>query len=327
MRVLKLTAATLAVCAAAGGIYAYDRYSERHPSTDDAYVIASVVHVAPQVSGQVSEVYVADHQQVNQGEPLYRIDEGPFTFAMEAAQARLDQAYQGVAGDQAAVASAAAEVSRQQVLQANAEVRAKRNHNLQTDNYVAQQSVDDAEADYRAAQAGLAVARARLHEAKEKLGAAGDANQQVREARAALDQARWELDHTRITAACSGHIAEKHLNPGDAVLKGEPNFVLVCSDTYWVQANFKETELAHIHPGQGAMIKLDMYPDHPFRGEVESIGAASGVAFSLLPPQNASGNWVKVTQRVPVKIRVLEQDAAHPLRVGTSSTVRIDTRG
>lgn len=327
MRVLKFTAAALVVSAAAGGIYAYNLYSERHPSTDDAYVIASVVHVAPQVSGQVREVYVTDHQQVTRAAPLYRIDETPFSFAVEAAQARLDQAYQGVAADQAAVVSAEAEVSRQQVLQANAEVRAQRNHNLQADNYVARQSVDDAEADYRAAQAGLAVARARLNEAHEKLGTAGDANQHVREAKAALEQARWELAQTRVTAACNGYISQKHLNPGDAVLKGEPNFVLVCSDAYWVEANFKETELAHIHPGQSVEIKLDMYPDHPFHGEVESIGAASGVAFSLLPPQNASGNWVKVTQRVPVKIRVEGLEPSHPLRVGTSTTVRIDTRG
>jgi len=326
VQLIKLGAAALALLGAAGAIYGYERYSEHYPSTDDAYVIASVVHVAPQVSGQVDKVYIADHQQVHKGDLLYLIDKGPFTYAVEAAQARLDQARQLMAGNEAALASAKAEVERQQVLLNNAEARAKRNRNLQADNFVTRQSVDDAEADYSAAKAALAVAKARLNEAREKLGVPGDNNQAVREARAALEQARWELSHTQITAACNGYIAEKHLNPGDAVMKGEPNFVLVCSDHYWVEANFKETELAHIRPGQKVDIDIDMYPDRPFHGEVESIGAASGVAFSLLPPQNASGNWVKVTQRVPVKIHVVDKDAALPLRVGTSAVVHIDTR-
>jgi membrane fusion protein, multidrug efflux system len=322
---VKLGAAALVLLGAAGGIYAYEVYSEHYPSTDDAYVIASVVHVAPQVSGQVSDVYIADHQQVSKGDALYRIAEGPFRYAVEAAQARLDKSRQTVAGDEAAVVSARAEVERQQVLLANAKAKARRNRNLQANNFVTKQNVDDAEADYRAAQAGLAVAKAKLNEAQEKLGAGGDANQAVREAQADLDEARWNLAHTRVNAACNGYIAEKHLNPGDAVIQGQPNFVLVCSDTYWVQANFKETELEHIHPGQSVDIKVDMYPDRDFHGKVESIGAASGVAFSLLPPQNASGNWVKVTQRVPVKIRVLDKDAEHPLRVGTSTIVKVDT--
>lgn len=327
MQLIKLGAAALAVCGVAGTIYGYERYNEHYPSTDDAYVIASVVHVAPQINGQVEKVYIADHQQVHMGEPLYQIDKGPFTFALEAAQARLEQARQVVAGNEAALASAQAEVERQRVLLNNAAARAKRNRNLQADNFVTRQSMDDAEADYSAAKAALAVAKARLNEAKEKLGAPGDNNQAVREARAGLDQARWSLSHTQVTAACNGYIAQKHLNPGDVVNKGEPNFVLVCNDHYWVEANFKETELAHIRPGQKVDIDVDMYSDKAFHGEVESIGAASGVAFSLLPPQNASGNWVKVTQRVPVKIRVLDKDTSHPLRVGTSAVVRIDTRG
>lgn len=326
MQKIKLAAAALGLLGAAGAIYGYELYKEHYPSTDDAYVIASVVHVAPQVGGQVEKVFIADHQQVHKGEPLYQIDKGPFAYALEAAKARLEQAHQVVAGNEASLASAKAEVERQRVLLRNAESRARRNRNLQADNFVTRQSAEDAEADFRAAKAALSVAKAQLNEAKERLGVPGDNNQTVREARAALEQARWELSHTRITAACNGYIAEKHLNPGDAVLKGEPNFVLVCSDNYWVEANFKETELAHIRPGEKVDIDIDMYPGTPFHGEVESVGAASGVAFSLLPPQNASGNWVKVTQRVPVKIRVLDKDEAHPLRVGTSAVVKVDTR-
>lgn len=326
MRRIKFGAAALTLMGVAGGIYGYEVYNEHYPSTDDAYVIANAVHVAPQVSGQVSEVLVRNNQRVEKGEPLYQIAEEPFRYAVEAAQARLDLARQTVAGDAAAVASAEAEVHRQEVLLINAETRARRNRDLQTNKYIAQQSVDDAEADFRSAKAGLAVARAKLNEAREKLGNTGESNQSVREAQAALDQATWELSHTTVKAGCNGYITEKHLNPGDAVTKGIANFVQVCDDTYWIDANYKETDLQHIRAGQKASITIDMYPDREFHGEVESVGAASGVAFSLLPPQNASGNWIKITQRVPVRIRVLDPDAEHPLRVGTSSVVRIDTQ-
>ncbi len=326
MQALKLGALALMLATASGAIYGYKTYSEHYPSTDDAYVVANTVHVAPQVSGQVERVFVSDHQHVDQGDPLYQIADAPFRYAADAAQARLGLARQTIAGNQAAVTSAEAEVRRQRVLLENAKLRAQRNRELRADNFVARQSADDSEADYRSAQAGLEVATAHLNEAREKLGAAGDTNQAVLEAKAALDQARWALAHTRVDAACSGYVAEKHLNPGDAVSQGVPGFVLVCSDSYWVEANFKETELTHILPGQKVEIEVDMYPGKTYHGEVEAIGAASGVAFSLLPPQNASGNWVKVTQRVPVKIRVLDADPEHPLRVGTSTQVKVDTR-
>jgi membrane fusion protein, multidrug efflux system len=326
VRALKLGAVALALVGTTGGIYGYELYNEHYPSTDDAYVVANAVHVAPQVGGEVSEVFVRNNQRVTKGEPLYQIADEPFRYVVEAAKARLDMARQTVAGDSAAVASAEAEVHRQEVLLINAEIRAKRNRDLQTNNYIAQQSVDDAESDYRSAKAGLAVARAKLNEAREKLGSTGDNNQSIREAQAALDQAQWELSHTTVKAGCNGYITEKHLNPGDAVNKGVANFVQVCDDTYWIDANYKETDLQHIRAGQKASITIDMYPEREFHGEVESVGAASGVAFSLLPPQNASGNWIKITQRVPVRIRVLDPDADHPLRVGTSSVVRIDTQ-
>lgn len=215
--------------------------------------------------------------------------------------------------------SAEAEVKRQEVLLENAASRARRSQELKGNHYVSQQTAEDAEADKLAAQAALAVARARLNEAKAQVGQPGDANQSVKEAAAELDTARWRLDQTEVSANCDGRIAQLTLQAGQS------NFVLICDDRYWVSANFKETELENIRPGQPVDIAVDMYPGIPFHGKVESINGASGVAFSLLPPQNASGNWVKVTQRVPVKIRVEDNDAGHPLRVGTSAVVRVDT--
>ena len=321
----RIAAMLVSVGLVSGGSYAYHLYDERYPSTDNAYVIANVVHVAPQVSGRVLQVAVHNQQYVHSGEPLYRIDPKPFQLQVASAQAHLQQTRQDVAHDDAAVASAEAEVKRLEVLLQNATSRAKRSQELKSNNYISQQTAEDAEAEKLAADAALNVARARLNEAREQRGNAGDANHAVREAQAALDEAQWQLANTELTASCDGRIAQLSLQPSDAVQAGQANFVLICDHKFWIDANFKETQLGNIHPGQPVNIAVDMYPGIKFHGTVESINGASGVAFSLLPPQNATGNWVKITQRVPVKIRVDSLDPEHPLLVGTSANVQVDT--
>jgi len=169
------------------------------------------------------------------------------------------------------------------------------------------------------------VAQAKLEEARRQLGKPGDQNDRIVQAKAVYDQAQWQVDNTTVSAACNGQVSELNLQPGNVVGADKPAFVLVCSNRYWVDANYKETQLEHIRPGQPATIHIDMYPDHPFHGVVENISAATGSVFSLLPPQNANGNWVKVIQRVPVRIRIDNPDPAFPLLVGTSTTVTIDT--
>jgi membrane fusion protein (multidrug efflux system) len=308
-----------------GASYAYHVYDTRYPTTDNAYVTADVVHVAPQVDGRVIGVAVHNQQYVHAGDLLYNIDPKPFQLTRESARAHLQQTRQDVAHNAAVVVSAEAEVKRLEVLLANAAARAKRSDELKGKNYVSQQTAEDAEADKQAAQAALEVARAKLNEARQQLGQPGDDNHKVIEAKAALDEAQWQLDNTTLSASCDGRIAQLTLQPGDAVKTGQSNFVLICDHQFWIDANFKETELARIHPGQAVEITMDMYPGIAFSGKVESINGASGVAFSLLPPQNATGNWVKITQRVPVRIRVDNTDPAHPLLVGTSAKVRIDT--
>lgn len=325
MRKTTLLAATAAALIAAGGAYGYVHHSQLYPSTDDAYLDAHVVHVAAEVSGPVIGVHIANQRQVRQGDALFEIDATPYELALAQTEAHLQGERQSVAQDEAAVASAQAEVHNREVLLANAERRMHRAHELIAQHYIAQQANDDADANYRSAQAALDVARAELHVAQQRLGTPGDDNQRIREAQAAVGQAHWNLDHTHVTAACDGRISELSLRPGDSIRTGTPVFVLVCDGSFSVYANFKETELGRIRTGQAVEIHLDMYPDQVFRGEVESINAASGAAFSLLPPENATGNWVKVTQRVPVRIRLPEQNGQFPLRVGTSATVTIDT--
>lgn len=321
-RILVLTGV---IIAGALGIWAYQIYSARYPSTEDAYVDADVVRVAPRVSGRISSVNVANHQRVHKGDVLFTIDQVPFRFALEQAEAQLTLANREVTQAQAAVASAAAEVHNRQVLLDNTGAKLLRARRLARKDYISSESVTDADADYKSAGANLQVAQAKLEEARRQLGKPGDQNDRVVQAKAIFDQAQWQLNNTAVDAACNGQISEMNLQPGNVVSADKAAFVLVCSNRYWVDANYKETQLEHIHPGQPAKIIIDMYPDHPFHGVVENISAATGSVFSLLPPQNANGNWVKVIQRVPVRIRIDNPDPAFPLLVGTSTTVTIDT--
>jgi membrane fusion protein (multidrug efflux system) len=325
VRNIKVAIITVAVAAIGSAYYFYDRHATRYPGTDDAYIRADVMHVAPQVSGPVAKVFVRNQQQVHAGDPLFTIERQPFKLALEKAQAHLATVEHDVAQKEAAVASAEAELKRAKVLQTNAKRKSHRTATLQKTHFLPQESADDAEADYLAAQAAYSVAQAKLLEARRGLGTPGDQNEAVREARAAVGEAQWDLDHTQINAGCDGNISELTLQQSDAARTGIADFVLICNNNFWIEANFKETDLARIRPGQPTELHVDMYPDYTFKGEVESINGASGVAFSLLPPQNASGNWVKVTQRVPVRIKVLNPDSKHPLLVGTSADVSIDT--
>ncbi len=142
-------------------------------------------------------------------------------------------------------------------------------------------------------------------------------------AKANLLQAELNLSYAKIYAPASGWVTNVTLRIGDIVSANQPQFALVSDNEFWVDTNFKETEFAHIKPGQKAFIKVDMYPHYSFKGVVESISSGSGTAFSLLPPENATGNWVKVTQRVPVRVRILNPDPHYPLRIGTTATVKI----
>lgn len=142
-------------------------------------------------------------------------------------------------------------------------------------------------------------------------------------AKASLTQAQLKLSYTRVTAPTSGWITHVTLRGGDLVSENQPLFALISDNEFWVDANFKETDINDIHPGQSAVVKVDMYPGHTFKGRVESISGGTGAAFSLLPPENATGNWVKVTQRVPVRIHIINPDERFPLRIGISASVTI----
>jgi len=321
-KVLMLSAA---VAVGALGVWGYQVYSDHYPSTEDAYVDANVVRVAPRVSGRIDSLAVHDQQQVKQGDLLFSIDPQPLRFALQQAQAQLELAKRQVSQAQATVTSAQAEVHNREVLLENARAKLKRAKRLARKDYVSAENVTDAEADFKSAEASLQVANAKLEEAQRQMGKPGADNDRILQAQAAVDQAQWDLNNARVSAACSGQIGELKLRPGNVVRADNDVFVLVCNAQYWIEANFKETQLHNIKSGQPVKIKIDMYPDHMFHGKVESVSAAAGSVFSLLPPQNANGNWVKVVQRIPVRISLTDLNASYPLRVGSSSVVTIDT--
>jgi membrane fusion protein (multidrug efflux system) len=324
-RIVKL--ALLAALLVAAGVvaYRYWRHAQLFVSTDDAYVNADVVQVAAQVSGPVVRLEIRDQQHVDAGDPLFEIDPRPFRLAVDAARADLALAKQSVAEQSAAVAAARAAVAEREAERANAQANDRRVSNLVKQGYLSEQDAEAAHTQAVTAAAAVRAAQANLEQALRALGEVGEHNASIQAAQAKLGQAKLDLERTRVTAPTSGTIANLTLRPGGTVQAQAPLFAIVSDRNFWVDANFKETHTARIHPGQEATVTVDMYPDHPFRGEVVSLSGGSGTAFSLLPPQNATGNWVKVTQRVPVRVHIANPDPKHPLRIGTSAHVEIST--
>jgi membrane fusion protein, multidrug efflux system len=320
----KVIAIALALIAMLAG-FAIMHYYGLTRSTENAYINADVVNVAAQVSGRVTAVYVKDNQHVRKGDPLFDIDPEPFAIALTRAQADLALARQSARGDNAEVSVARAQIAQTESDLANARASYARDQELVAQHFLSQQALDDAQTKQQSLQAGMEQARAKLAKAlavPQQPEERGD----VLKAQAEIQQARLDLEHTHVTAAQDGQISNLTLTAGSLVGAGAPLFALIAENSFHIDANFKETELPGIHPGQDVDIKIDMYPGQLFKGTVESISGGTGTAFSLLPPQNATGNWVKIAQRVPVRIKLAPTDAAHPLRIGATATVSVQLK-
>ncbi|MGA8863812.1 MAG: HlyD family secretion protein [Gallionella sp.] len=314
----------LTVIAIACGI-AFIYYAGFSRSTDNAYINADVVNVAAQVSGRVTAVYIKDNQHVHKGDPLFDIDPEPFMIALSRARADLALARQSERQDNAQISVARAKVSRAESDLANARTIYARDQELVAQHFLSQQSVDDAHTRLLSLQAGLEEAHAELAKAlaaPQQPDKRGD----ILKAQAAIEQTTLDLQHTHVTAPQDGLLSNVTLAAGSLVAAGEPQFALITDNSFHIDANFKETELAGIHPGQNVDIRIDMYPDRHFRGIVQSLSGGTGTAFSLLPPQNATGNWVKIAQRIPVRIKFDQIDADYPLRIGATATVSVQLK-
>lgn len=322
---LKTALVVVMLAAAIGGLAWWWREQTLYPSTEDATIGANVLTVAPRVGGRVAEVLVSDHQHVAEGQVLFRLDDDVLRTDLAMAQAGLELAAQQVGALAAEVAAAQAKLGEAEAAAREAELEFARAQALLARGDIARAAFDRAQARRDEAVAARAAAAAALQAAQQQLGAAGANNATLRNASARLAQARIAIEDTVVRSPASGWVANLRLRPGSVVSAGQPVFSLVEDRAWWIDANFKETDLARIRPGQRATIDVDMYPGLRLTGRVESIGPGAGAVFSLLPPQNASGNWVKVTQRFPVRIAIDPPPEGVRLRVGASAIVRVDT--
>ena len=271
----------LLVCVIAfGAMYWSWQYSDSHPSTEDAYVRAKILSVAPQVQGQVISVEAKDFQVVNKGDLLLKIDSRPYLLAVKQAKAAYQLAVHqhDVADKQVTEAVAGLDAARSNLTEAQLEY--KRTNSLVKRKLASDQDLDTAKNKLANAQASLEQARATVEKAIANRGEEG----------------------------------------------AEAAFPVIVKDSYWVRANFKETDLTHIKAGMHAEVVIDMYPDVVWDAKVEELSPASGTSFSLMPPENATGNWVKIKQRFPVRLTLEVPEGAPQLRVGASSEVTVDLK-
>lgn len=312
-----------------GGGYFY-MTSGRYVSTDNAYVQQELLSVSADVSGRISEVAVRENQPVQAGDLLFRVDPRPYRIALMEAEAAVANARlavaqlrSGVRASDAGVQGARADVGfEQQNFERQAELL-KRGFTTRAAYQQAQNALQEA-------RANLAVAQAEDERAHVAVASSGgqriDRHPQVLAALAQRDKAALDLARTEIRAPRPGIVSQTdRLQVGQVIAAGLPVVSLVGGQAIWIEANYKETDLANMRVGQPATVELDAYPDIELRGRVASIGAGTGAEFSVLPAQNATGNWVKVVQRVPVRIAI-DGPPPRPLLTGLSADVTVDTR-
>jgi membrane fusion protein, multidrug efflux system len=323
-----------------GGWYGYQWWTVGRfvETTDDAYVGGDVTPIAPHVPGFVAAILVADNQYVHAGQTLVRLDPRDFDAALENAQALLhartadladlaakvtlqlsliDQAASGLAAKKAEAVFAAEDAARYRVL-------ARANAGSRQDAERAEAATQSATAAVAAAQAGLAAARQQRAVLEAEVTAA---QAEIEAARAGLRQARLDLGYTTITAPIDGYVGDRYAEIGAYVTAGTDLLSIVPAHGLWVDANFKEDQLAAMKPGDPAAIVADILPGRSFHGQVLSLAPATGAVFSVIPPQNATGNFTKIVQRVPVRIALDGRDGVLGLlRPGLSTTVSVATR-
>ena len=326
-RALLIAGATFALAAIGYAVWVLT-YAQYHENTDDAYVQANLVYVNAQVGGTVTALGADDNQPVKAGQTLVSLDHSDAAVALADAGAQLGLAVRQVREQQSAVDESQAVVAQRRTdLQRAQDDLARRTQLAGTDS-IAAEDLQHAKQSVAAAQDALAVAEKTL--AKTRTSVAGvtlKQNPSVLRARAAYVQAALATQRNDVQAPTDGVVARRSVQVGQHVAPGAALLAVVPLQGAWIDANFKEPQLRHIQVGQPAIVGTDLYGGHvQYHGVVASIAAGSGGAFSLLPPQNATGNWIKVVQRVPVRIALDPKElAAHPLRVGLSTDVTIDT--
>lgn len=298
----------------------------RYVETDNAYIKAQKVPVSASVSGAVTEVLVEENQAVKVGQPLFRLDQVPFRIAVAKAEAKLNQAHHDLAALKISYHEKQAEISLARSNYEYALHDQQRQSDLAAKNFISASKLDDVKHNTDVSSQQIALLEQDKRRIGESLG--GNPDTPVAQqsaylaALAELQQARLDLSNTEVRASMAGKVS-KPPKVGQFIATGSTAMVLVADDV-WIEANFTEDDLTYVHPGQTVKISIDSFPDSKLHGVVESLSPATGAEFSLIPAQNATGNWVKIAQRVPVRIK-LDAGNLPALRAGLSTWVEIDT--
>ena len=316
----------LAICV---GLYLYAA-GGRYVSTDNAYVKANVIIISPEVSGRVTSVLVVDNQAVEANDVLLQLDSSPLEITLSRARAQMAvirtelESLRADYGETVVQAQLAEDKVRYLVR------RYKRQRKLLKQGLSSEEKHDEAKHNLQVARREVQIIEQRIQRVLAQLAGNErlpvDQHPRYLTAQTTYDQAAVELKATTIRAPASGIVSNMKLQVGEYAQAGKPIFSLIQNQPIWIEANLKETQLTHILPGQQATIVVDAYPDKIWESVISSIAPATGAEFSILPPQNASGNWVKVVQRIPINLVIIDQAGGPQLRAGMTVSVRIDTR-
>jgi membrane fusion protein (multidrug efflux system) len=299
----------------------------RYETTDNAYVQANKSYISAQVSGRAVEIMARTNQIVKAGDVLFRLDDAPYRIALAKAEADVETTRNSVSALNASIAERSAAVGAAKANLSYAQKEFDRQKELVARGVVSKVKFDQADHELSVARQQLAQSQQDLAATRARLGTGklGDDNPEVQHAIAVRDQARLDLEHTVVRAPEESIVASVNVQLGEQVTPDKPVVSLVSRHSLWVTANFKETQLTHVQPGQTATITVDIYPGREWHASVGSLSPATGAEFSLIPPQNASGNWVKVVQRVPVRLYLQDYKGDVPLPTGLSAEVKVDT--
>jgi len=316
----------VAICV---GLYLYAA-GGRYVSTDNAYVKANVIIISPEVSGRVTSVLVVDNQAVEANDILLQLDSSPLEITLNRARAQMAVIRTELESLRADYGETVvqAQLAEDKVRYLNR--RYKRQQKLLKQGLSSEEKHDEAKHDLQVARREVQIIEQRVQQVLAQLAGNErlpvDQHPRYLTAQTTYDQVAVDLKATTIRAPASGIVSNMKLQVGEYALAGKPIFSLIENQPIWIEANLKETQLTHILPGQQATIVADAYPDKIWESVVSSIAPATGAEFSILPPQNASGNWVKVVQRIPINLVITDQAGGPQLRAGMTVSVRIDTR-
>ncbi len=320
--------ALLPVALAVGGYYYVN--GGQIMSTDNAYIQADMVGITTDVSGIVDKINVHENEQVKAGQVLFNLQSDSFKIALDGAKAQLGAQRNQIMNMQASYRQSLTEITQAEADLPYYQDQFDRQQNLVNNGSATQSAYDEAKHNLEVAQQKVSVAKAEAATTLAQLG--GNADQPVEEnplylqAKSQVDNDQRELDHSIVKAPFDGIVTNVNaLQVGSYLQASQQAFSLVSTTHLWISASPKETELTYVKPGQTADIYVDTYPGVVWKGKVESISPASGSSFSLLPAQNTTGNWVKVVQRIPMRVSIDETEGKPPLRVGMSTVVDVDT--